>query len=192
MNITYFECARRIQRLSSFRELLARLPAIPSRAKPADRQAINTAIPAVSIDLIDAGEFPSPTLRQALSAGGGVFRDVDALRNLFTAPPDFNLRLLAIDSVDRALGTYQMDLRPARLRTFNPFWWLWRAIAWLSSIPFRLLGWAGFDAEAAESSVLGRVLKTGIVVLGWLAAFVAAILKIFDSPTLAHWLVKLK
>ena len=78
-----------------------------------------------------------------------------------------------------ALGVYQNDRRAAKIRTFNPFWWLWRALLWFVRIPFVLMDEMGFDGARAEASVVGQLVKlilflsavlTILNYLGWLDA----------------------
>ena len=182
MQITYFECKRRIERLSLFREFLTELPHRFHQIPPELREAINRAQPAVGSYMHDVESYPAVLIREAPVSGGTIFPSVDALRNLFIEEHYHEMRQIILDSIDRSIGSYELDLGPSRIRTFNPFWWVWLAIVWLSATPFRLLSLAGFDAEAVESSLLGKVTKL-LVALAGIAGFFAAVLVIFDSPT---------
>ena len=106
-------------------------------------------------------------------AVGAYSRKLDVLMNIFGLHP-FNIRLsTVIGYLDQAIGIYEQDVGRARVRTFNPLFWLGLFVEWLVHIPFRLVGLAGFDREKAEASVVGRVLKAieYVVVCG--AAFLA-------------------
>jgi hypothetical protein len=186
--VTYFECKRRIDFLGQFRDSLLQLPERADDASPADRRAINEAIPRVRRYLIDSGFYPLVDMAQPYVAGGRVFRGIDALGNIFSGVAEVaSLKSSVLDYVDRAIGQYRDDLRHSLFRTFNPFWWLWRTVSAVVSLPFRLLTWAGFDGSRVEQSRGGRVVKiVGAVVT--LVVVLAAILQILDSPTMTRWL----
>jgi hypothetical protein len=90
---------------------------------------------------------------------GGYIQKVDLMQNVFNLHqfqiPDDEL----IGFLDRAIGVYESNRRPAFWRTINPFWWVWRLMTVLVSLPFSLLGVVGFDAEKAEASLVGRLIK---------------------------------
>ena len=64
-----------------------------------------------------------------------------------------------INFLERSIGVYQSDKRKSVLRTCNPFWWIGQLLDWLSHIPFRLIGSAGFNETRAEQSLVGRLFK---------------------------------
>lgn len=125
--------------------------------------------------------------RQAILAAEAstIMYEVDLLANLY------NLRSFEIptqhivDAIEQALGVYERERPKALLRTLNPFYWLERALALMVSIPFRLIGLAGFDAEKAEESWVGKLVKFLLSLLTTLAT----ILKILD---LLGWLDAVK
>jgi hypothetical protein len=110
--------------------------------------------------------------------GGGYVRNVDvimALFNLHTFHMSFED---TYDFLDRALGVYEHNARPALIRTWNPFWYIGVALEQIAAIPFRLLGSAGFNRARAESSLLGRLIKV-LVQLVTIALGVVGLLQAF-------------
>lgn len=79
----------------------------------------------------------------------------------------------AFDLLDRAIGDYERLQTKLRRQSWNPFYWIRLAFSALLSLPFRILGAAGFDARAMERSLIGRLFKAveGLVI------FVAALLQ---------------
>ncbi len=75
-----------------------------------------------------------------------------------------------VDTLERAIGVYLRNRGYSMLRTINPLWWTGKAIRGVVRIPFSLIGAAGFDADKAESSILGRLLKAMIVLIPVAAA----------------------
>ncbi|KCZ88533.1 hypothetical protein HJA_09199 [Hyphomonas jannaschiana VP2] len=63
------------------------------------------------------------------------------------------------DAVEAAVGVYDRDFLSALIRTLNPLWWAWKLVGWLASLPFALIGAAGFNRAAAEGSVIGKLFK---------------------------------
>ena len=90
---------------------------------------------------------------------GGYEQQIDLFLNLFNLSQfQINLEIVR-DLLVRALGVYQRNHRAALLRTVNPLTYLGILLEWIASLPFRLLGRAGFNASRAEHSLLGRVAK---------------------------------
>ncbi len=182
MQITVFELKLRLADLAAFRKLVAATPDYAGKVPSEDRAQINKAVPRIAEILSDAGHYPLLIIREAPVSGGRLFPPVDALDGLFTTNYFCEFRERVIDCIDKATGSYELDLPASKVRTYNPIWWLWRAVSWASSLPFRLIGWAGFDADAAESSGVGKVVKIILAIAG-IASFLAALFAILDSPT---------
>lgn len=69
------------------------------------------------------------------------------------------------DVLIRAMGVYQHDLTAAWVRTLNPFFWVSLPIEWVSYLPFRAIGFLGWNTDQASDSLLGRTVQ-GVLVLG--------------------------
>lgn len=112
-------------------------------------------------------------------AVGGYVQNIDLIANVFHLG---NYRIApstVIDVLDQAIGVYEHELKSARWRLVNPFFWLELAAMWISSVPFRLLGSAGFDAGKASASTLGRLVKF-VIELTVFGSAVATILQAFS------------
>ena len=182
-DIPLWENTRRIEVLEKFRNDVvgyfnnSRAASQPGKEQDGrTRQQLNLRVSQVHWIIKAAGITPAITDIPAPAIGGHVLQ-INTILNLFDL--DINTRQYAVDFIDMALGVYQNDRRAAKIRTFNPFWWLSRGLLWFVRIPFVLLGAVGFDAARAEASVGGKVLKLTIFLsavltilnyLGWLSA----------------------
>lgn len=98
---------------------------------------------------------------RAPAAGGGVY-SMDVVNGVF------NLAYHQIDPrgvtdlIDRSIGIYEHDQRNAAIRTFNPFWWIWRGFTAVSEVPFRAFGYIGLNQSKIENSLPGRLVKLAI------------------------------
>jgi len=101
---------------------------------------------------------------------GERFGKVNAVTNMFQLRQLRIPRQLVVDSLDRSIGEYERKQRHLFRQLFNPLFWLGQILA----IPFRILAFAGFDADKLERSLFGRLYKA---ITGF-AALVAAILSI--------------
>jgi hypothetical protein len=68
-------------------------------------------------------------------------------------------RRVVFDYLDRAIGDYERLLKKLVRLSFNPLYWLWMGFATVLSLPFRILGAAGFNARAMERSWAGKLFK---------------------------------
>ena len=64
-----------------------------------------------------------------------------------------------VDRIDRAIGIYAKDALWSWLRLFNPLFYISLFLEYIASIPFVLLGKAGFNQRAAEQSIIGKIVK---------------------------------
>jgi len=106
---------------------------------------------------------------------GGFAGDIDLFQNIFRLS---NMKIeprILIDMIERAIGIYETDRVCALRRTCNPFFWFGRLLEFVSSIPFLLLGSLGFDRGRMEASLLGRLLKRLVYLLGLLASFITVL-----------------
>lgn len=94
---------------------------------------------------------------------------IDILSNLFTLEPPVTLEH-RLDLIDRAIGVYKTNHRKSVIRTFNPFWWLGRALTWFAGLPFKLVASAGFNAARAENSLPGRFVKAVLLTIPAIAS----------------------
>lgn len=125
------------------------------------RQKINLTIIEIR-DIVKASRVPDSVAWTPPPAIGGRTHRVRLLDDLFYLD-DFSISASSVvDMLERSIGVYIGDWRNSFWRTLNPFWWMFKVIKWLSRIPFLLLNSAGFDANKAENSLPGRLLKVAI------------------------------
>ena len=183
--ITIWENRRRRKFLQEFRNLVSEyfadtkhadlgLGLIEGKKAIELRPQINKLMNKAQITLLTAGWSPHLIVTPP-PAIGGYRQNIDVLMNMFDLhnhqiPEDH-----VFDFIDRAIGNYEQDESAAKLRTWNPFFWLGLVFDWLASFPFRLLGRAGFDAQKVEQSVAGRLLKAFIYVIEGLAALLTVL-----------------
>jgi hypothetical protein len=135
------------------------------------REAINRQLDDVRYIVAWAGINPALTYRAPPMVGGYV-QNVDVFLNVFRLD-HYYMGLNEIrDLIDQAIGVYEGNEKAARHRTFNPFWYIGAALEWFGSLPFRLIGRAGFDREKAESSVAGRTVKLALELIAAAASVI--------------------
>ena len=129
-------------------------------------------IPEVS-EIVDASGIPATIHWTPPALLGGHTQVVRIFDNLFMLDRFSIQPQYALDILERSIGVYVDDRMGSLFRTFNPLWWLGRAIMRFARIPFSLIAAAGFDAERAESSTLGRLVKAVMVLIPVIAALLA-------------------
>lgn len=155
------------------------------------RSVINSLLNRVEQYVSDAGLSDVYYYRAAPAAGGW--------QNSFQLLPNiFQLTSLGIplqgviDLIERTISVYESDKFSAKIRTFNPFHWLWVLIQKLSSTPFLLLTSFGFNGQKAAHSLLGRLIGLIMsVILALIAALsgIATILAAIDRQDLFKELI---
>lgn len=177
-NITFWESLRRQERLNEFLELLdtyflAQRAGQVEQAGEA-RTSLNLILVDVSKILYAAnidpviGWTPPPM-------HGGPSQRIDIVANLFNLDRFFLTPDYVFDVVLQAQGVYESNHFRSFLRTFNPFWWVFRVFNWVATLPFLLLGSAGFNSEQAERSAVGRLIKVVILMLSVSATFLTVL-----------------
>lgn len=178
--ITFFTNRHRANALGSFRETVVQyfdefFKRNPDGATLADlRKKINR-------DMIDAVSFInaagySTIVHHLPGAAGGYRRDIDVLVDIFDAVPSSLNGESVLDCIDRAIGIYDNDQKDARIRTFNPFWWLGRLFMLVGRLPFMALAAAGFDTSRLEQSALGKLIRLFV----WTAGLTASLITIYS------------
>ena len=144
------------------------------------RQRINLATVEVHRIILAAGISPIITWSPPPMVGGRV-QEIDLILNLFGLDRYHISANHAVGFIEMALGVYQSDRTTALRRTINPLWWLFRGFLWFIRIPFVVLGAVGFDADRAERSVSGRLVKL-------VAALLTATAALLTILNLLGWL----
>ncbi len=111
---------------------------------------------------------------------------INLITNLFNLDRQRIPASKAFDFLDRAIGDYERLQTKLRRQSWNPFYWIRLAFFALLSLPFRILGAAGFDARAMERSLVGRLFKAVVGLVVFLAALLQ-VLSLLGLPTsLSH------
>ena len=194
--LAFWETKRRIKLLSVFRELLIgyfndlrannhsnQYPPLEGEVASRNRIEINKLKSDVQQSLLDANCYPFGVYREAPIAGGRVM-NFDPLGNLFELYRFEVDPRITLDAIESGFGVYEKDLLPSLLRTLNPFWWIFRVVSWFASLPFVLLGNAGFDRTRAEKSMLGKLTKLIVELAVFLVALFQLDEMMFDGKYL--------
>ncbi len=113
------------------------------------------------------------------SAVGGDETEIDLIEDIFDLD-QFDIganNVLGI--IDRAIGEYDSNRKSAFIRTFNPFFYLGRALDVITDLPFIITRILGFNREKIKASTIGRLVK-GILYLIIIVAALLTILHLFN------------
>ena len=193
---TYWENQRRQSKLTLFRELIvtyfnnikpnnewlteARIENDTARQARTD---INLMIDEVSALVHAADIVPVMTVTPPPAIGGRI-QKVHLLMNMFLLDKHQLSPHHVDDVMLRAIGVYQSDTRHSIHRTINPLWWVKMLLMGIAHAPFSILSAAGFDADRAERSVLGKLVKGLLMVI----TAVASLLVIADLLGWLEWI----
>jgi hypothetical protein len=106
---------------------------------------------------------------------GGYIQSIDLVQNIFNldrfqiTPPTL------LDFIDRTIGVYENNKRPAVLRVINPFFYIGIIFDWVARLPFMLIGRAGFNRQKAEGSLIGHAIKGSIYIITVLASLLTVL-----------------
>jgi hypothetical protein len=185
----YWECKRRLALLRRFRVLALDYfdnikpahwssggapPSMNDKAQKA-RHDMNKMMgdAVLSFDLLG---IPHIIFYQPSRMASGYAQNLDVIVNTFELysfqiPPQ-----RFFDCADMAIGAYERECQKLLRKSINPLYWLGLLIVWVLHLPFRLLGAAGFDAQKAENSLLGKLAKLALGV----ATFAAAVIEVAE------------
>jgi hypothetical protein len=133
------------------------------------RQEINLYLKKLRLNIISAGVntemyySPPPLL-------GGIRGNIDLFSNIFNLNTYRLDPRTIIDIIDQTVGIYNDEKIKAFIRTLNPFWWIWKIIRWIASLPFFILKEIGFNTEKIESNIVGKLIKLIVEVAIFLEA----------------------
>lgn len=112
-------------------------------------------------------------------AVGGYIQNIDLVQNIFSLQRFQVGPKYLLDFIDRAIGIYENNARPAFLRSMNPFFYLGLVFDLVAGVPFALIGRAGFNRKKAEASLAGRMIKGTIYIITALASLLT-VLQLLD------------
>ena len=136
------------------------------------RAEINLMVDEISACVRAADITPTMTVTPP-PAIGGYIQHVDLLMNMFLLDRHQIPPHQVDDFLLRAIGVYKSDGSPSLRRTINPLWWVKMLLIWIAHAPFSILSAAGFDADRAERSVLGKLVKGLLIVIPAVASLLA-------------------
>jgi hypothetical protein len=182
----YWEARRRLAEVRAFRALVYeyfsntardnsyRHTRHPLKDLTAVREQINKGIPAAVKNCYKVGQ---PVGVDYLHPGRGVKAHVNVIESIWSLD-NWQIPVSAVfDYLDRAIGIYEEQVTYLGRQRWNPLYWLRLGFLWLLGLPFRLLGAAGFNATAIESSLGGKVVKVILGSIVTLVGFVSALLQ---------------
>ncbi len=181
--IPFWENKRRLTLLQKFRELVVLYydntdahwmveGRIESDRAREIRVEINRMINEIH-SIINMSDINTMTYYTPPPAIGGYAHHIDLILNIFELQSYRIGENRILDYIDRAIGVYQNDFIPSILRTINPFYWIGIILDYIVSLPFILIGKAGFNQKKAEVSFLGKFLKIIFYLMSGTAAFLA-------------------
>lgn len=185
----YWECKRRLAELHRFRDLVTSYfsgTGFDSRGRRHASEAviplrtdINKMIPETVRSCYRVGQSVSVSY---IDQSSGVSGNINTIENLFSLDR-FRIPVSkAVDYLDRTIGIYERELPRLRRAAWNPLYWLKLGFLWIIGFPFRILGAAGFNANALEQTLGGKVLKATVGFVTFLAAFLQ-MLSLLGLPT---------
>lgn len=139
------------------------------------KRSINRSLQAINRYIQGAGVNPEIYYQQPPVVGGREY-SINIITNIFRLD---ELRIpvdMPDGFVQQAIGVYDGDTPASWRRTLNPFWWLGSMLTWFAATPFLLIGKAGFDADRAQHSVIGKLIS----LILYLIPIVASLLIILD------------
>jgi hypothetical protein len=107
---------------------------------------------------------------------------INVIENLFSLDRQQIPVSKAFDYIDRVIGEYDRQLATLKKQSWNPLYWLRLGFLAVIGFPFRILGAAGFNAQALEQTVAGRIVKAMVGFVIFLAALLQ-VLSLLGLPT---------
>lgn len=187
----YWECKRRLTDLHTFRGLVARYFGSVNYSRRAThqtetseeaREKINLLMAEIEISCI---LIRQPTIVSYFDPRSGYEAKLSILQNIFELRQYYIENARVVDSLDRAIGEYERLQHHLYRQMFNPVFWLSLVLAKLVSLPFQILGMAGFDSAKLQKSTGGKILKA---VIGFVAAFIAFAAGLLTILQILGWL----
>ena len=172
--ILIWENARRLSKLVEFRELIIEYFNNHSNTVAAHvaRNKINRSMNEIHSIVLHSGTNPILTWRAPPTAGGYSV-NIDLIANIFNLADYFMDYNSVLDLIDRSFGIYESNAKAARIRIFNPFFYVGLVFDFISGLPFIFLGKLGLNQQKMEVSLLGRLVKGVLYLIQVIAALIA-------------------
>lgn len=183
--ILIWENNRRLNKLIEFRKLIfayfdnSRVEwitdgRIEEIAAHEARVKINRAMREISSMIFQSGMAPTlhwipPATVRAHVVNVNLIENIFRLDELFIDPRH------VLDIIDRSIGIYDSNAKWARIKIFNPLFYIGLVLDFISDLPFIALGKLGFNRQKARSSAIGRIVKGVLYLITILAAFLTTL-----------------
>lgn len=189
MRILPWENNRRLEKLTEFRALVIQYfnksraewmvdERIEQPAAEGARVKINRMMDEAHDIILYSGVNPSIRYTPPAVVGGYI-QNIDLVQNVFNLHRFQITANNLLDFIDRSIGIYESNKRPAHLRAINPFFYLGLAFDLVARIPFVLIGRAGFNRQKVEESLAGRLVKGSIYIVTAMASLLT-VLQLLD------------
>ncbi len=186
--ILIWENKRRLNKLREFRPLMIRYfnnsqvgfggGRVEESAAKEARREINLLRDEIHSIILNSGIDPIFSWTPP-SAVGGDETEIDLIEEIFDLDQFDVGPNNVLGLIDRAIGKYDANRKSAFVRTFNPFFYLGRALDVITDLPFIVIGILGFSRQKIRTSAIGRLVK-GILYLIIIVAAVLTILHLLD------------
>lgn len=140
----------------------------------AARVKINRLLPTVG-PVIGAAHVHTVITWTPPPAIGGYIQHVELIHNLFNLSHFDIPASQVIDVLDQAIGVYESNERRAKVRLYNPFYYLGLLLDWIAKSPFSIARRAGFNASGLENSVVGKAVRLVVYLAGAAASVLTVI-----------------
>lgn len=199
-HILLWENLFRIKRLFSFRKLVIKYFqstkyswASESRIEDENakkiRSKINQRIEIIS-SMVKASGVATTMSWSPPPAVGGYLRNIHLIQNIFNLG-DYHISYdTVINNLDNAIGVYKSDLFWSIVRIINPFFYFNLLFTWISNVPFFVISKMGYDREKAESSTLGKFIKSVIYILTAVASCITIINGLGGIDNIVTWVIR--
>ena len=186
--ILIWENKRRLNKLREFRSLMIRYfnnsrvgfggGRVEESAAKEARREINRLRDEIHSIILNSGIDPVFSWTPP-SAVEGDETEIDLIEDIFDLD-QFDIgpnNVLGL--IDKAIREYDSNRKSAFVRTFNPFFYLGRALDVITDLPFIIIGILGFNRQKIRTSAIGRLVK-GILYLTVIVAAILTILHLLD------------
>ena len=191
--ILIWENKRRLNKLREFRSLVIRYfnhsrvgfggGRVEESAAKEARREINRLQAEIHSIILSSGINPLFSWSPPAAVENDVI-DIDLIEDIFHLDRFYIGPNNPLGLLDRAIGRYESNRKSARVRTFNPFFYLGRVLDAITDLPFIIIGVLGFNRQNIKASAVGRLVK-GILYLIIIVAALLTILHLLDfvEPT---------
>ena len=190
--ILIWENKRRLNKLFEFRQLIftylnnsrvewitdTRIEEVTAHEA---RVKINRAMREISSMIFQSGIVPTLHWIPPATVRGHAVK-VNLIDNIFRLDELFIDPRHVLDVIDNSIGIYESNVKWARIKIFNPFFYIGLMFDFISRLPFIALGKLGADQQRMEMSVFGRLIK-GVLYLIQIAAALIGIYQFWDFWT---------